>query len=139
MSGTICRIIIQGNRAQANTRYTIDTLALNAAARQKSEQLIGGFQSLCNLGTGTYDGVEIMTDAQQAEAVTRMSAYNDDLGNLLVNAHPNRDKICALIARVLDDVNVLLDAVTNNPEPELSIPTATEAGVPLPEKKATKK
>ena len=55
MSGLICEIIIRGNRLQANT------------------------QSICELGTTTYDGQEVMTDAQQQEAVDLMTAANTKL------------------------------------------------------------
>ena len=111
MSGTPCLIIIRGNRAQANTRYALsqplpkDTFLL-------AEQLIGGFQSLCSLGTTTYDGVEVMSDEEQESAASIMGAYNDAIEPLLLssgNGKPIDDlieaahaKVYALLAAVAD-------------------------------------
>lgn len=52
MSGQVCLIIIRGNHTQANA------------------------QSLCQLGTTSYDGKEIMTDAQQLLATELMEDFN---------------------------------------------------------------
>lgn len=85
MSGTACLIIIRGNRAQGNTRAALAG-PLSTSAALTAQQLIGGFQSLCNLGTSTYDGAEIMSDEQQESASALMGAYNDAVEPLLLAA-----------------------------------------------------
>lgn len=74
MSGTVCLIIIRGNMLQALMRSTIERWGGDYPDAQVA---IGNAQSLCQLGTFTYDGVEVMTDAQQLRATDMMRDLND--------------------------------------------------------------
>lgn len=114
MSGTPCLIIIRGNRAQANTR-TAMAGPMSTVTVMSANDLIGGFQSLCQLGTTTYDGAEVMTDAQQVQATDIMGAYNTTIEPLLVNSHATPSAVAAVITAALGQVNALLDAVLANP------------------------
>lgn len=77
--------------------------------------MIGGFQSLCNLGTTVYDGEEVMTDEQQQIAARIMGGYNDVIEKLIAGGPPNRDEIGKQIAATHSAVYQLLDAVSQNP------------------------
>ena len=60
MGGVVCLIIIRGNKTQANA------------------------QSLCQLGTDTYDGQEVMTDAPAVALATQlMEDFNQKSDALL--------------------------------------------------------
>lgn len=111
MSGTACLIIIRGNRAQGNTRAALAGPMATSAALT-AQQLIGGFESLCELGTGTYDGAEIMTDEQQESASALMGAYNDAVEPLLLAAGTSTARaVSDLIVSTHSRVYALLAAV----------------------------
>lgn len=117
MSGTACLIIIRGNRAQGNTRSALAG-PLSTSAALTAQQLIGGFESLCNLGTSTYDGAEIMSDEQQESAAALMGAYNDAVEPLLLaNGASTARAVADLITATHGKVYALLAAVTAN-QPE---------------------
>ncbi len=67
MSGQVCKIIIEGNA------------------------LIGAAQAVCELGSGTYDGVEIMTDEQQTFIASLMQKQVHDLRAFLKQFLPTGD------------------------------------------------
>lgn len=73
MSGTRCIIIITGNRLQALMRQLLSTGAIGNSAM---EYAIGNAESLCELGTGLYDGEEIFNDDQALRASQMMIALN---------------------------------------------------------------
>lgn len=112
MSGTPCKIIIQGNRAQGNTRMALSG-PMSTGVSLAAQQLIGGFESLCELGTSEYDGSDPMTDAQKQSAVDIMSAYNVAIEPLLVG-HGPPSSIAVLVTGALGQVTALLDAVLAN-------------------------
>lgn len=109
------KLIILAARAGANTRYVTDALVLNSFARQKAEQLIAALHTFPRLAIGGAPEIQVV------EAITR---YSEKLQELLINVHANRDRVAALIASSLDEINVLLEAaMTPAPVDELVIPS----------------
>ena len=117
MSGTPCRIIIEGNRLQAYARLFAG-LSHTASAPPVAEQVIAAAQSVCQLGTATYDGKEVMTDAQQERAPVIMGTANAELAKVDF-AKPITPEIAEHISAALvkagNDLNSLLSDVLANP------------------------
>lgn len=75
MSGVVCEIIIRGNRSQALAESFADAAPdkVMPNARVAAHQAL----TLCQLGTTSYDGKEVMTDDQQERATKIMGEFND--------------------------------------------------------------
>ena len=112
ISGVICEIIIKGQRAQANTRYALE--GQTGGAEWYAQQLIAGFEALCELGTTVYDGNEVMTDDQQKQATVIMGAYNDAIEPMVTSVPYNPRHLSDLITSTMAQVNRLLDQVLAN-------------------------
>lgn len=112
MSGTVCLIIIRGNMLQAAMRTVI--AQWGDAHYTDGEIAIANAQSLCQLGTFTYDGVEVMTDAQQLRATNMMLALNDVVLPIVELGHlSQRDKhvIREAVSEFIDVAEALLAEV----------------------------
>jgi hypothetical protein len=73
MSGTVCEIIIRGNRLQAFAETFLDAAGgIMPNARLAAHLAL----TLCQLGTTSYDGAEVMTDDQQKLATQIMDDFN---------------------------------------------------------------
>jgi hypothetical protein len=75
MSGTTCLIIIRGNMLQAIMRTVIAQWGDEHFT--DGELAIANAQSLCQLGTSEYDGVDVFTADQKLRATQMMEALNN--------------------------------------------------------------
>lgn len=109
MSGTVCLIIIRGNMLQAAMRTVI--AQWGDAHYTDGEIAIANAQSLCQLGTFTYDGVEVMTDAQQLRATNMMLALNDVVLPIVELSQRDKHVIREAVSEFIDVAEALLAEV----------------------------
>lgn len=110
ISGEVCRIIIEGNKLQALSRAAL-ILAPSALGLTRSvNEAIGNAEALCELGTGTYDGVEIMSDAQKEQANAIMVDYVGEIGPC-VRAQFLSMRDVQTIQKAAETFNTLADAL----------------------------
>lgn len=113
MSGLACRIIIDGNRLQAVMRTVIAQWSDEHFT--DGEVAIGNAQSLCQLGTSDYDGVEVMDDTQKQRANDMMVTLLDvvlsivELGRL---SHRDKHAIADAVNTFNDVAEALLAEVS---------------------------
>ena len=115
MSGRPCIIIITGNRSQAYAR-SIAANMVNASVIESANYAEGVALSLCQLGTYSYDGAEVMTDEQQQEAIDLMTAFNDAIAPYATSTqHKDVDAIMAAFAKFNGAGDTLLASVVVAP------------------------
>lgn len=105
MSGTVCEIIIRGNKLQANA---IIISAIQPAYLVPADYAVANARSICQLGTLTYDSVEVMNDAQKMRAATMMGEFNSTVDSYV--ADPKRPDDQPLLD-ALNQFNQLADAL----------------------------
>ena len=116
MSGTICEIIIRGNRSQALAESFADAApgGILPNARLAAHQAL----TLCQLGTTTYDGEEVMTEPQQERATAIMGEFNDAAARVDAS-HPFNHREVSIVDTMLVIFNrnaqQLIDDVLANP------------------------
>ena len=92
--------------------------AASAVQLPEAFQAIGAATSVCQLGTFTYDGQEVMTDAQQAQAPAIMGAFNAEAQKFNLKHRlsvPESERAAQLLQDVTDKLNALLADVLSNP------------------------
>lgn len=115
MSGTVCTIIIHGNRLQALMAASLAKFSPNYPPAQYA---IGNAQSLCQLGTLTYDSAEVFTDDQKERATVMMGKLND-IAQPIIDSDPDHHKKAALLAAIVEfnaEAEALLAEVVAEPE-----------------------